>query len=171
MVKNITGKGITEKKYYLFAALRIALGWIFFWAFLDKLLGLGFSTAPDKSWIQGGSPTAGFLQFGTSGPLGPLFQSLADSVVVEWLFMLGLLLIGLALLLGIGMKIASYSGIVLMILMWLALLPPKNNPLIDEHIIYALALWGLRVVKSGQVWGLGAWWSRTPLVRKYPFLE
>ena len=43
------------------AGLRIATGFIFLWAFLDKLFGLGYSTASAKSWIHGGSPTKGYL--------------------------------------------------------------------------------------------------------------
>jgi len=31
--------------------LRISFGLIFLWAFFDKLFGLGFATASDKSWI------------------------------------------------------------------------------------------------------------------------
>ncbi len=27
-----------------------------------------------------------------------------------------------------------------MMLMWLAVLPPENNPVVDEHIVYALVL-------------------------------
>ena len=46
---------------YLFAGTRLALGWIFLWAFLDKLFGLGHSTPSTGAWINGGSPTKGFL--------------------------------------------------------------------------------------------------------------
>ena len=46
--------------------LRMAVGWIFLWAFLDKLVGLGFATEVGKGWLNGGSPTFGFLNFGSS---------------------------------------------------------------------------------------------------------
>jgi thiosulfate dehydrogenase [quinone] large subunit len=90
--------------------LRIVLGFIFLWTFLDKTFGLGFSTTPDKSLLSGSSPTAGFLKFGSEGPLATIFQGMAGSAIVDWLFMLGMLGVGLALILGIGMKIATYSG-------------------------------------------------------------
>src|SRR3989344_8534176 len=99
-------------------ALRITLGLILLWAFLDKLWGLGFATAADKSWLLGTSPTAGFLQFAAKGPFAPLYQAMAGSLVVDLLFMLGLLLIGLSLIFGIGIRIAGYSGALLMFLMW-----------------------------------------------------
>jgi len=158
-----------NKERYIWAVLRIGMGWIFLWGFLDKLFGLGFATASEKAWLAGGSPTSGYLNFATSGPFAPLFQSLAGNPVVDWLFMLGLLLLGLALILGIGVKIAGYSGALLMFLMWLSHLPPENNPFLDEHIIYLIILIGLATVKAGQVVGLGKWWSER--VENYPFLE
>lgn len=158
-----------NKERYVWAALRIGIGWLFLWAFLDKLFGLGFATSPENAWIAGGSPASGFLEFAASGPLAPLFQSLAGNLVVDWLFMLGLLLVGLALLSGIGVNIAGYSGALMMLLLWLSRLPPENNPVLDEHIIYMIVLIGLARVKAGQWVGLGKWWSQ--LVKGYPFLQ
>ena len=149
-----------SKVRYLWAALRISMGWIFLWGFLDKLFGLGLSTAADKSWLAGGSPTAGFLGFATAGPLSGLYQGLAGNPVVDWLFMLGLLGLGLALILGVGMRIAAYGGVLLMLLMWSARLPPATNPVVDSHIIYALLLIALAVVRAGDTLGLGRWWTR-----------
>jgi thiosulfate dehydrogenase (quinone) large subunit len=126
---------------------RIALGWLFLWAFFDKLWGLGYATDVDAAWVNGGSPTTGFLKFATSGPFAELLQGLAGSVVVDWLFMMGLLGIGVAYVLGIAMRAATYSGVVLVVLMYLAAIPPEHNPLIDEHIIYAFAFVSLYVFK------------------------
>ncbi len=41
--------------------LRLALGFEFLWAFLDKTFGLGYSTPSTQASINGGSPTKGFL--------------------------------------------------------------------------------------------------------------
>ena len=158
-----------NKERYIWAALRIGMGWLLLWGFLDKLLGLGFATASEDAWIAGGSPTFGYLKFATSGPFAPLFQSLAGNPIMDWLFMLGLLLIGLALILGIGVKIAGYSGALLMLLMWLSHLLPEHNPVLDEHIIYMIVLIGLARVGAGQWVGLGKWWSER--VKDYPFLQ
>lgn len=160
-----------KKEKIILALLRISLGWIFFWPFLDKLFGLGFSTKPENAWLLGVSPTTGFLQFAVKGPFASLFQKLAGLAWVDWLFMFGILLIGLALILGIGIRIAAYSGMLLLLLMWLATLQPEHNPLIDEHIIYALLLLLLYKMKAGEIFGLGKWWSSTKLVRRYNFLE
>lgn len=158
-------------KHYLRGLLRLAMGWILFWAFLDKLFALGFTTEAGKSWLDGISPTMGFLKFGTHGPLAPMFQSMAGNPFIDWLFMMGLLLIGLALILGIGIKIATWTGSLLMLLLFLANIPPEHNPVLDEHIIYILVLNILRVTNSGYNIGLGKWWSQTKLVQKYKFLQ
>ena len=153
----------------IWAALRIAMGWLLLWPFLDKLFGLGFATASEDAWLAGGSPTFGYLKFATSGPFGALFQRLAGSPVVDWLFMLGLLLVGVALLSGVATRIAGYAGAVMMLLLWLSGLPPQNNPFLDEHIVYVIVLVGLAKVRAGQWLGLGKWWSRR--VKRYPFLQ
>lgn len=154
-----------------FGLARIGLGLIFLWAFLDKLLGLGLATKAAQAWVAGGSPTAGFLTNASKGPFGDFYHSLAGNPVVDWLFMLGLLGLGVALVLGIGVKIAGYAGSLLMLLLWAAVLPPANHPFLDEHIIYALLLLGLAKSNAGDGLGLGRIWSSTALVQKYRFLR
>ncbi|MGB3906213.1 MAG: hypothetical protein WBB22_14990 [Anaerolineae bacterium] len=160
----------TDKIRYIWAALRIAMGWLFLWAFLDKLLGLGFATKPEVAWLAGGSPTVGFLANATSGPLAGLYQSMAGNPVVDWLFMLALLALGVALVLGIGIQIAGYAGTLLVLLMWSSRLPPASNPVIDEHIIYAIILVGLATVRAGQWVGLGGFWSKV-VAKSLPWLQ
>lgn len=120
--------------------LRFVMAFIFLWAFVDKTFGLGFATTSEKAWIHGGSPTTGFLTSGVQGPFADTFHSLAGVAVVDWLFMIGLLFIGLTLLFNKYVTCGAIAGIVMMVLMWLALLFPENNPLVDEHIVYALVL-------------------------------
>ncbi len=129
-----------KKERIVLIVLRYAMSFIFLWAFIDKLFGLGFATTLDKAWINGGSPTTGFLSFGVKGPFADIFQSLGGVVWVDWMFMLGLLFIGLTLLFNRYVKWGALAGVVMMVLMYLALLFPENNPLIDDHIVYALVL-------------------------------
>lgn len=150
--------------------LRISMGFIFLWAFLDKFFGLGFATGPEKSWISGASPTAGFLGNATKGPFVDFFHSLAGLVWVDWLFMSGLLLIGLALILGIAMRLAFLGGGLLLTFMYLAVLPPANNPIVDDHIIYFLVLLVLMFYKADEFIGFGKKWKDLKLVRALPFL-
>lgn len=125
-------------KKIVWLKLRLVMGLIFLWAFVDKLVGLGFATPSERAWINGGSPTTGFLTNAVKGPFAEFFRSLAGNPLVDWLFMLGLLGVGLTLLLNRFVVWGAIAGSVMMILMWLAVFPPENNPLLDEHIVYAL---------------------------------
>lgn len=177
-----TANGLGSGTAKIWGVLRIALGSIFLWAFVDKLLGLGFATCKSaetgevtvgcaSSWLGGGSPTSGFLTHGTSGPLADVFQTMAGNPIVDGLFMVGLLGIGLALVLGIGMRIATYTGALLMLMMWAAALPVANHPFVDDHIIYAITLFALLSVNDSQALGLGQRWANTSLVKKFPILK
>ena len=169
-------------KHYFWAGLRIAVGLIFIWAFFDKLLGLGFTTCFNSeiskidfmckgAWISGGSPTSGFLEFGTRGPLAFLYQSLAGSAMIDWLFMIGLLGIGITLTFGFLVRLGSLSGVLLMILMYGAAFPPEHHPFIDEHIIYAIIMLGFTFVHTCKHLGLGKWWNHFDIVKKNWILE
>ena len=161
-----------NKEQYIWGLLRLAMGWLFLWAFFDKLFGLGFATSPDNAWLAGASPTFGFLKFATQGPFAFLYQSLAGNVLVDWLFMLGLLFVGVTLTLGILVRLGGNLGLLLMFFIYTAcLLPPEHTPFLDEHVIYAIIIIGFIVVKPGSFLGLGEWWSKTKLVNKYQFLE
>lgn len=162
-------KSLTESQLWEF--LRLSMSFIMLWAFFDKLLGLGFATSSDKAWIAGVSPTTGFLKFAPDGPLAFIFNSLSGNVVVDLLFMSGLLLTGLSLLLGIGIRVASCAGSLMMFLIYLSLFPPENNPLIDEHIIYILVLYGIAVKSEKQSFGFADKWKQTKLVKRLPILK
>jgi len=166
------------------AALRIGFGVTFLWAFFDKLLALGYATGvnpetgavdrfgPD-AWINGGSPTFGFLTFGVpaDNPFQSFFNGIAGDTWVNWLFMLALLGIGLALTLGTGMRIAAASGALLYLMMWVASMPLENNPVVDEHLLGALSMVVLATTLAGDTWGFGKKWARTDLVRRHEVLR
>ncbi|HET8642232.1 MAG TPA: DoxX family membrane protein [Pseudonocardiaceae bacterium] len=156
---------------YLLAVLRLAFAWEFLWAFSDKLFGWGFATPSERSWLNGGSPTRGFLENSAAGPFESFYRSIAGDPWANWLFMLGLLGIGVALLLGVMMRVAVVSAVVLLVMMWSVALPPANNPFLDEHLIQALALILLVRLGAGDTLGLGRWWAATSVVRRFPFLR
>jgi thiosulfate dehydrogenase [quinone] large subunit len=166
----------------LLAVLRILTGLTFLWAFLDKTFGLGYATGAAKAWVNGGSPTTGFLGGVDVGPLQSVFRSMAGNIVADWLFMIGLLGIGLALVLGIGMRVAAVAGAVLLMAMWVASWPmatlnaageptSSTNPLIDDHLVNAVLVIALAVYAAGDTWGFGRPWARLPLVRRNSWLR
>jgi thiosulfate dehydrogenase [quinone] large subunit len=168
-----TGTETTAQKAtrYTLAGLRIALGWIFLWAFIDKVFGLGFATKPANAWINGGSPTRGFLGNAVQGPFADAYKSIAGAPWADWLFMLGLAAIGTALILGIGIRAAAAAGALLLILMFTAVLPPENNPFMDDHLIYAGVLALLALTAAGNTLGLGKQWAALPIVQRRPWLK
>ncbi|MEV4413098.1 hypothetical protein [Catellatospora sp. NPDC049609] len=163
--------GAARATRYVMAGLRLALGWIFLWAFLDKLFGLGHETTTKAAWINGGKPTQGFLKFGTEGPFAEFYQGIAGAGWTNWLFMIGLAGIGVALITGVGVRAAAVAGGLLLVLMWTAVLPPANNPFLDDHLVYAGVLAALALTNAGDTLGLGRRWARTALVRRHGFLR
>jgi thiosulfate dehydrogenase [quinone] large subunit len=172
---------ITERATEVLAVFRVVLGFEFLWAFLDKTFGFGYATPSARAWIHGGSPTKGFLSNVAVGPLEGTFHSIAGAGWADWLFMVGLLGIGVALLVGVGLRVAAVSGSLMMVLMWAAEWPLARftsagepsmsvNPIVDYHLIYALGLIVVAVTYAGHRWGLGRWWAKLPLVARHRWL-
>lgn len=167
---------------YGLGALRIVIGWTFLWAFFDKLLALGFGTGRnpetgvvdrfgDAAWINGGSPTEGFLAFAAKGPFKGFYNSIAGDAWADWGFMLGLLAIGVALTLGITMRLAVGAGVIMYLLMWSVVLAPDNNPFTDDHTIGLVAVIVLGLFGAGHYLGLGSWWQKQSIVQRLPILK
>ncbi|MFI1398690.1 hypothetical protein [Streptomyces sp. NPDC020681] len=167
---------------YSFASLRLLTGFVFLWAFLDKTFGFGYATPSGKGWVDGGSPTKGFLGGVAAGPMESTFHSWAGDGWADWLFMAGLLGIGLALISGIALRTAAIAGTAMMALMWIAEWPPakhlsdgspsmSTNPVVEYHVIYAAVLIALALASAGDTWGLGRAWARLPFVRDNQWLR
>ncbi|GAA2744116.1 hypothetical protein [Kitasatospora cinereorecta] len=166
----------------LAAGARLTIGAVFLWAFLDKTFGLGYATRRAGAWVEGGSPTRGFLSHVSAGPFQTTFHHWAGQAWADWMFMLGLLGIGLAFAGGVGLRIAATGGTLLLALMWAAEWPParhlaggaasgSTNPVADYHLVYALLLILLAAVGAGDCWGLGRRWAALPIVRNHAWLR
>ena len=167
------GAMLTTRAAKALAVLRISTGLVFLWAFLDKTFGFGYATPAAKAWINGGSPTKGFLASVDVGPLQGFFHTIAGNPVADWGFMLGMLGIGLALVLGIGLRVAAVAATAMMALMWLAEWPlaqGSSNPLVDYHVIYAIGAVTVALTYAGHTWGLGRRWASLPFVQKQRWL-
>ena len=176
-----TTAAATATRAYVFAGLRLLTGFVFLWAFLDKTFGFGYATPSSKGCIDGGSPTKGFLSGVAVGPMESTFHAWAGAAWANWLFMLGLLGVGLALIAGIGLRLAAVAGTAMMALMWIAEWPPakhlpdgspsmSTNPFADYHLVYAVVLIALAAVGAGATWGLGRAWARLPFVSRNRWL-
>jgi thiosulfate dehydrogenase [quinone] large subunit len=175
------GRMITERATKFLAIVRVVVGVEFLWAFLDKTFGLGYATPSARAWINGGSPTKGFLSNVAVGPFESTFHAWAGAAWADWLFMLGLLGVGIALIFGIGLRIAAVSGTLMLLGMWAAEWPlakftsagepsMSTNPIVDYHIIYALVLIALALTYAGHTWGLGKRWAKLPFVHRNRWL-
>ncbi len=174
-----TGVGLDRS----IAALRLAFGFTFLWAFLDKTFALGWGTGyndegvldrfGDAAWINGGSPTEGFLAFAVpeGNRFKGTFNDMAGQAWVDWLFMIGLLGVGVTLLLGVGMRIGTAAGALMYAFMYAASFRLENNPFVDDHLIGIIAMAVLFFAGAGATWGLGRYWRRTRMVEKYPVLQ
>ena len=172
----LTGKRLG----WVFLSLtRIAIGFIFLWAFFDKLFGLGFSTCRttaedgtytidvmcDSAWVNGARITEGYL--GTStGPFADFFVDLGKQAWTDWPFMLGLFGIGFALCFGVGTKVVMFVGPLMLAFMYVSHYWPgtagaAQNPFVEDHMVQALAIIGITLVELGhQSIGFGTWWRK-----------
>lgn len=125
--------------------LRLALGWLFLYAGLTKVL--------DPSWSA-----AGYL--GSATTFSGVYAWLAsDGIlpVVNFVNQWGLTLLGASLILGGLVRVSAPLGALLMLLYYF---PVLDFPmvgygfLVDEHLVYALALLLLGALEAGQNWGL-----------------
>ena len=124
--------------------------------------------------INGGSPTYGFSNFGTQAShTGFLFDWMAPSApdsinFADVGFIVALLLLGVALMLGVGIgtRIAAIGGAVLMLFMFLAAdVWPENNPVNSSHVVEMVVLLGIATVGPGR-FALQNW-----MVKTMPFMS
>jgi thiosulfate dehydrogenase [quinone] large subunit len=159
------------------ALLRIGLGFLYLWAFLEQAFGIGYTntTTPagqlptfgwhfsydsSSGWITSGfthSPTAPFIT-SLHGPVGWVLQQFPTGFDdFMWMFAIGGL--GVALLSGIFMRIAGWGGFLLNLIIWFSAFPPEGNPIVDgEHMAFAFSILLLMYLQAGNRWGLGRWW-------------
>jgi thiosulfate dehydrogenase [quinone] large subunit len=149
MQKTVARVGLGQRSFFIILfVLRLALGGLMFEAGLDKILSGSFTAA-------------GFLKNAT-GPFAGFYTNIAGNsamlsvtnVLVPW----GELLVGVAIILGLVVRFASFWGIVLMILYYTAALPPANG-WVAQQIIYLVVFIAFIVSGIGYFLGLDAFAS------------
>ena len=142
--------------------LRLSTGWMFFYAGITKVVNPEWSAA---GYLSGAKMFVGFYNWLLSPGILPTVN-----LVNEW----GLTLLGISLILGIGVRLSSVLGALLMLLYYVPLGFPYPNPhsyIVDEHIIYLAILLFFATIRAGRVWGLENWCSNLPICSQYPKLR
>ena len=143
--------------------LRLSLGWIFLYSAVTKISNPNWSAA---GFLKGAQTFSDLYHWFASPSVLPVTNFLN-----EW----GQLLLGISLVLGIGVRLSSILGVVLMLLYYFPQLNfpyiGKTSYLIDQHIIYSLVLIYFAVIRAGRIYGLENWCSNLPICRIIPNLR
>lgn len=150
------------QKFSLFF-LRVAMGWLMFYAGITKILDPQWSAV---GYLKGAKTFTGFYQWlAFPANLGWI------NIVNEW----GLTLLGISLILGMGVRLSSILGVFLMMLYYFPILTfphiGASSFIVDSHIIFALILVFFAVIKAGRFFGLGGWCVGLPICKRFPILQ
>ncbi|RDZ46666.1 hypothetical protein C5B91_03075 [Haloferax sp. Atlit-10N] len=155
--------------YSLFL-LRVVMGWTLFQGGITKLVTY-LDADPSNNWTA-----AGYLAnaIPEGNPLMGLWGSMAGSPLIDMLNMWGLTLAGLALILGAFVRFSAFWGAIMMLFYWaaaleggiLAGLPLAHGWVVDDHIVYAVLLFGLGAFGAGRILGVDAYLENMEFVRR-----
>lgn len=143
--------------------LRLSLGWIFLYSAVTKISNPNWSA---EGFLKGAQTFSNLY----NGLTSPAFLP-AVNFVNEW----GQFILGVSLILGIGVRLSSAFGAILMILYYFPQLNfpyiGKTSYLVDEHIVYFLVLVYLAAIRAGRIYGLENWCVNLPICRSIPNLR
>lgn len=139
------------------------MGWVMFYAGIAKIM--------DPEWTA-----AGFLKHATT--FTGFYNALTDASILplvdfanEW----GLSLLGVSLILGVGVRLSAFLGAILMMLYYFPTLDfpmaGEHSYIIDDHVVYAVALLFLSAVRAGRYYGLESRMANWPILSRYPGLR
>jgi thiosulfate dehydrogenase [quinone] large subunit len=157
---------VVDRRHQLgVAVLRVAVGIIFLWAGLEKVIGGG------GEWSA-----AGFLGGGTGGTLGwpfvtgdagdtifnptqSIWVAFADNqtamTVIDLLVPWGQIGIGVSLILGLLTRFGAAMGTLMMVMFFFAAWDFEFG-IVNQHLTYALVTFFLGYIGSGNFYGLDA---------------
>lgn len=142
-------------RLYALFTLRIVIGWHFLYEGVTKLMMM-------PNWTS-----ADYLQ-ASSWWFAPFFQWIAETqgvlVVVDWINLIGLTFVGLALIFGLFERIGAVVGMSLLFLYWLSNPPFVSNDfnvineghylIINKNIVELFALLVLLLFPTGNLLGI-----------------
>ncbi len=136
--------------------LRLLLGWYMLVDGVQILLTPGWTAA---GFLAGAKTFPGFYAW---------FATAGNSWWVDPLNSWGITLVGVALLLGVGIKPASWAGAALMVLYYFphyAFPIVPHGYIVEEHLIYAAAFILIAFLPAAQSFGIGKYIRKTFLGR------
>lgn len=154
MNKPIKAQETSGIRLYALFALRLVIGWHFLYEGITKLM------MPD--WTS-----ADYLQ-ASSWWFAPFFHWIADTpavlLAVDWINLIGLTFVGLALIFGLFERIAAAVGMSLLFLYWLSNPPFVSNDfnviteghylVVNKNIVELFALAVLLLFPTGKQFGI-----------------
>ncbi|OGE81393.1 MAG: hypothetical protein A3E98_00180 [Candidatus Doudnabacteria bacterium RIFCSPHIGHO2_12_FULL_48_11] len=154
---------MTKNQKLALFLLRVATGWLMFYAGITKILDPNWTAV---GYLKGAKTFAGLFQWFAQPEILPF-----TNFVNEW----GLTLLGISLILGIGVRFSAYLGVLLMMLYYFPVLQfpkiPPHSFIVDDHIIDALVLLFLGAIRAGRYYGLEEWCASLPICSRYPVLK
>jgi thiosulfate dehydrogenase [quinone] large subunit len=147
---------------YWLAMLRVITGWWFFHAGLTKLLESGLSYSYGPMYLQGMDSTV----------LGPLPVWMGNNLawLIEPGVPLGETLIGLGLMAGVLVRLASFFGAFFMTLFWVGNAGFANG-LVNSDFMGLLLFITMAVLATGRYYGLDAVIEQLSVVKRHPRLR
>ncbi len=144
------------------AFLRIVTGWWFFHAGVTKLIEDGLAYGYGPTYLKGMTGTA----------LGPLPVWMGNNLawLIEPMVPLGETLIGLGLMLGVLVRLASVFGAFFMTLFWVGNADFAHG-VVSGDLMGLLLFATMIVLATGRYYGLDAIIERTSLVERHPKLR
>jgi thiosulfate dehydrogenase [quinone] large subunit len=152
---------------YAIVGLRIVMGWILFQGGISKVLDPSWTAAGFLTHLPEGNPFVGF------------FGAMAGNGLIDMLNAWGLTLTGLGLILGALTRFNAFWGAVMMMFYWMASLtggllqgfPLEHGYFVDDHLVYAVLLFGLGAIGAGRILGVDGLLEKVQFVREHPTVK
>lgn len=134
-----------------------------------SMIGLGLRLFIDGGWGAWNSIGVVLPTTYPRGPIGDIFLNFWGNQFVIQLLIWGAVLVGLSLVFGAFLRLGAYGGILIMLMLYLAVIPPASV-IFNQHTIYIMALAILAVSRAGEIGGIDSFIGDR-LEERYPKLR
>lgn len=135
---------------YVLLAIRLAMGYMF-----TRVGWLLLTQGGWDAWMDVG----GYLPQVVQGPLAGIMEGMWGNAFAMGLLITGSLVVGLALILGLAVRLAALGGAVMMVCFYLATIPPDSGA-INHYVLSILVLTVLSAAGAGHRWGIDRFLQR-----------